>query len=301
MGWTEAGDRPRFKLVTGVSTGALIAPFAFLGPTYDPQLREVYTGIRQPDVFERRSYLTMPFGEAMTGTRPLAGLIARHVDARMLADIAAEYAKGRLLLIGTTNMDAMRPVVWNAGAIAASGHPGALDLFRRVLLASASVPAVVPPVLIEVEADGRRHQEMHADGGSVAHLFLYPGTLTAGRDLCRGALARQRWVYVIRNARLDPEWSAVRRNVFAIAGRAIASMVHSTGNNDILRVQEIAARDGMEFNLAYIAPDFTATREELFDPAYMRALFDYARERARRSYPWRRSHPLRAAEEVAER
>ncbi|WP_207538169.1 patatin-like phospholipase family protein [Sabulicella rubraurantiaca] len=299
VGWTEAGNRPRFKLVTGVSTGALIAPFAFLGPAYDPQLREVYTGIRQSDVFVRESYLTMPFGEAITDTAPLSRLIARHVNERMLADIAAEYAKGRLLLVGTTNMDAMRPVIWNVGAIAASGRPGALDLLRRVLLASASVPAVFPPVLVEVEADGRPYQEMHVDGGSVAHLFLYPATLTSGRDLRRGALARTRRVYVIRNARLDPEWSAVRRNVFSIAGRAISSMIHSTGVNDIVRVQEIAARDGMEFNLAYIGPDFTATREELFDPAYMQALFSYARDQARRGYRWRNGHPLRTNGELA--
>ncbi|WP_431267690.1 patatin-like phospholipase family protein [Dankookia sp. P2] len=144
VGWTAAGDRPEFKLVTGVSTGSLIAPFAFLGPAYDQQLREVYTAIRPSDVFRRRGYLEIPFDEAMSDTQPLLGLISRNANEQMLAAIAREYDKGRLLLIGTTNLDVMRPIIWNIGAIAASGHPDALRLFRSILLASSAVPAVFP-------------------------------------------------------------------------------------------------------------------------------------------------------------
>jgi hypothetical protein len=290
-GWTAAGDRPEFKLVTGVSTGALTAPFAFLGPAWDPQLREVYTAIRPEDVFETRGYLLAVFDDAVADTRPLRRLIARFADARMLAAIAREYAKGRLLLIGTTNLDVMRPVIWNIGAVAASGHPDALDLFRGILLASASVPAVFPPVMVDVEVGGRRHQEMHVDGGAVVQLFLYPAAITEGRSLRRGPLARERRAYVIRNARLDAEWAAVERRVFTIAGRAISSMIHFSGNNDILRLQATSARDGVDFNLAYIDPGFATPRAENFDPGYMRALFEHAYERARRGYPWSKGHP----------
>ena len=299
VGWTAAGDRPEFKAVTGVSTGALTAPFAFLGPAYDAQLRDIYTGIRPADVFEQRGYLAAVFDDAMADTRPLYRLISRYADERMLAAIAREHAKGRLLLIGTTNLDVMRPVIWNIGAIAASGHPGALELFRRILLASASVPAVFPPVLIDVEIGQRPYQEMHVDGGAVAQLFLYPPSATAGRDLRRGPLARERRAWVIRNARLDADWAAVERRALTIAGRAISSMIHYSSSNDVLRVQTTTARDGVDFNLAYIDSSFTTPHTENFDQQYMRALFDYAYEIARRGYPWKKAHPALGTNRVA--
>jgi hypothetical protein len=227
----------------------------------------------------------------MSDTRPLLGLISRNADDRMLAAIAREYAKGRLLLIGTTNLDVMRPVIWNIGAIAASGHPDALRLVRRILLASSAVPAVFPPVLIDVAVGGLPYQEMHVDGGAVAQLFLYPPAITANRHLRHGPLARERRAFVIRNARLDAESIAVERSIFTIAGRAIASMIHYSGNSDILRLQLTAARDGVDFNLAYIGEDFMVKHRDLFDPAYMRALFDYGYRLAAAGFPWEKGHP----------
>src|SRR4029079_4387815 len=159
VGWGEAGHRPEFKLVTGVSTGSLIAPFALVGAEYDLQLRQVYTTISADDVYRDRGLLKAVFDDAMEDTSPLAGLIARHADADLLAAIAREYKKGRLLLIGTTDLDAERPVIWDIGALASSAHPGALALFRQILRASSAVPGVFQPVLIDVELDGRKYQE----------------------------------------------------------------------------------------------------------------------------------------------
>ena len=292
VGWTERGDRPEFKLVTGVSTGALIAPFAFLGPRYDSVLHEVYTGVERSDIFETRNMLTAVFNDALGDTSPLFKLISRHIDENFLAEVAAEYAKGRLLLIGTTNLDAQRPVIWNIGVIAASGRPGALDLVRRILLASAAIPAAFPPVLIDVEAGGERYQEMHVDGGAIAQTFLYPSTVTAGADLRRGPLARERRAYIIRNGRLDPEWASVDRRVLSIAGRAVATMIHFSGQNDIIRLQNTSARDGVDFNLAYIGRDFTVEHKEDFEPSYMRALFEYGRAQIRNGSAWHKSSPL---------
>jgi len=301
VGWTSAGTRPEFKLVTGISTGALTAPFAFLGPAYDDDLRQVYTGVQPKDIFRLRSYLLVLFGDALADTQPLFHLISHYVDERMMAEIAREYEKGRLLMIGTTDLDVMRPVIWNIGAIAASGNPGALDLFRRLLLASAAIPAVFPPVLIDVQANGRNYQEMHVDGGAVAQLFLYPSSLTLGRNLRSGPLARERHAYVIRNARLDAGWADVDRRVFTIAGRAISSMIHYSGSNDILRLQMTTARDGVDFNLAYIDRGFTVPHTETFEQSYMRALFDYAYGKARQGYPWIKGHPLLLAAPAAAR
>jgi hypothetical protein len=292
IGWTERGDRPQFKLVTGVSTGALIAPFAFLGPGYDGVLRHVYTEVDQNAIFNARSMLTVLFNDALADTTPLFQLISRYVDDQMLAAIADEYQKGRLLLIGTTDLDAQRPVIWNIGAIAASGRPGALELFRKILLASAAIPAAFPPVLIDIAVDGTPYQEMHVDGGAIAQTFLYPPSLTAGINLQTGPLARERHAYVIRNGRLDPQWSSTDRRTLSIAGRAIDTMIHYSGQNDVYRLQTTTMRDGVDFNLAYIGRDFRVEHTEQFDPTYMRALFEYGRAQIKGGTAWKKSSPF---------
>ena len=290
-GWCEAGKMPAFKLVTGVSTGGLIAPFAFLGRKYMDGLRAVYTKIVPGDVLKRRGVHNAVFGEALADTTPLSGLIRRHINEQSLADIAAEYIKGRLFLIGTTSLDAQRPVIWNIGAIAASGKPGALELIRKVILASASIPGAFPPMMIDVEAGGRRYQEMNVDGGVVAQAFLYPSDIGLRADFSSPDLQRERRVYIIRNSRLDPEWASVNRRFLTISGRAIATMIHYIGYNDLLRIYAMAKRDGIDYNLAYIEPDFPNIKHEKFDRAYMNALFDHAYEKAQRGYSWKKAPP----------
>jgi len=292
IGWTERGDRPEFKTVSGVSTGALIAPFAFLGPDYDDVLRHVYTEVDQSAIFESRFILAAIFSDALKDTTPLSQLISHYVDDQVLTAIANEYRKGRLLLIGTADIDAQRPVIWNLGAIAVSGRPGAFDLLRKILLASAAIPVAFPPVLIDVEVDGKPYQEMHVDGGAIAQTFLYPTTLTAGVDLRRGPLARERHAYVIRNGRLDPEWASTDRRLFSIASRAVATMIHYSGQNDVYRLQTMTARDGVSFNLAYIGRDFSAEHTADFVPAYMRALFEYGRAQIKNGTAWKKSSPF---------
>ena len=157
------------------------------------------------------------FDDALSDTAPLLGLISRYVNSEMLDAIARKYEKGRLLFIGTTNLDAKRPVVWNIGAIAASGEPGALELVRKILLASAAVPAAFPPVMIDVEVDGRKYQEMHVDGGAIAQLFLYPPRLG---QIMKDADIRRQWrALITRNGRLGKGWSAVQRRTLEGEGR----------------------------------------------------------------------------------
>jgi hypothetical protein len=285
VGWTASGRRPTFDLVTGVSAGALIAPFAFLGPDFDAPLREVFTEVAPGDVlvFGNRIRAVL-FGEALADTSPLYRLIERHVNEAMMAAIAREHRRGRMLLIGTTNLDLGRPVFWNIGAIAASERPEAIELVRRILLASASIPGAFPPVLFDVEQGGQRYQEMHVDGGAALQLFLYP----PGIDL-RGPAAprgRERTAWVVRNGRLDTEWSTTNRSILSIAGRAASTLLHFSAVNDIVRVFLTAQRDGVRFRLAYIGPDFAATREEPFDTAYMRALFAYGEAQGRSGARW---------------
>jgi predicted acylesterase/phospholipase RssA len=294
-GWTAAGTRPEFKLVTGISTGALIAPFAFLGPAYDGVLKHVYTDVSKKDILKMRSVLAAITNDAIADSAPLGQILRQEVNATFLAAIAAEHAKGRLLLIGTTDLDARQPVIWNMGEIAASGHPKALELFQSIMIASASIPGVFPPVMVEVEADGRPYQEMHVDGGTVAQVFVYPAGLNL-RELARelggaAGVERQRSLYLIRNARLDPDWAEVDRLTYKIAGKAIASLLHSQGIGDLYRIYLIAQRDGVDYNLAYIPPTFKAEHTEDFDTEYMRQLYALGYELAVKGYAWQKTPP----------
>jgi predicted patatin/cPLA2 family phospholipase len=286
-GWTAVGTRPTFKMVTGVSTGALIAPFAFLGSDYDAQLRDVYTTMTPDRVFRVRGLTAALFDDAMADTGPLAEIIAKYADQKMLEAIAAEYKKGRLLMIGTTDLDAQRPVIWNIGAIAASGHPGALDLFRKILRASAAIPGAFQPVLIDIELDGKKYQELHVDGGAIAQLFLYPPSI----DLSASTIKRERHAYIIRNARLDPDHAMAERRTITIAGRAIATMLSASGVNDVLRTYFVSQRDKVDYNLAYIGRDFDFPKKGEFDQAYMNALYEYGVRQIVEGRAWHKHPP----------
>jgi predicted acylesterase/phospholipase RssA len=290
-GWTEAGTRPEFKLVTGISTGALTAPFAFLGPAYDQQLKEVYTTISAKDVLEERGMLAPLFDDALTDNAPLRRLVAKYVNPDMLKAIAAEHAKGRILLIGTTNIDARRPVIWNIGKIAASGNPQALDLVHDILVASTAVPAAFPPTMIDVEVNGALYQEMHVDGGASAQVFVYPPSLHVGQISSEAHITRERRVFVIRNGRLDPDWADTERQVLSIAGRAVSSLIQNQGVGDLYRIYATTERDGVDFNLAYIPASFDVPLTEPFEQHYMDELFELGYELGRAGYPWENVPP----------
>ena len=293
-GWTLAGNRPVFNVVTGISTGALTAPMVFAGPHRDPELREAYTGLRGAvDVLRERGMLAALLDDAVSDSTPLAATIARYMTSDLLAEIAAGYRRGRQLIIATTNLDAQRPVGWNIGAIAASGDPRALDLARQVLLASAAVPGIFPPVMIDVTVNGRPHQEMHVDGGTYAQAYLYPPGLGENRPerIRQGLTPAEVTAYIVRNGRLGGSGGPVRRRTLDIAGRAISTLINAASLGDIFRIQTTVRRHGIAFRLAYIEDDFTAEETEPFDPAFLRALFEYGFGKARHGYPWKLALP----------
>jgi predicted acylesterase/phospholipase RssA len=293
VGWTARGDRPVFKAVTGVSTGALSAPFAFLGSDYDPQLKAVYTETTARHIFIRRSPLAAVFQDAMGDTAPLREIVSRLVDDRMVQRIAEEYAKGRLLLIMTSNLDAGQDCIWNIGAIAASGRPGARELIVEILMASSAIPAVFPPVMIDLTIDGQHRQEMHADGGVFAQVFLYPPGINAAEASAAvgGVAGRQRDAYIIRNGRVLPAEANVRRRTLPIASRAVSLMIGSSGVNDMIRIYAITSRDKVSYHLAYIDDDFTQPYKGPFNQKYMRALFQYGFERGAAGVEWKDKPP----------
>ncbi|WP_256597417.1 patatin-like phospholipase family protein [Pseudomonas sp. 31-12] len=289
-GWSLHGSRPPFKVVTGISAGALVAPFAYLGPEYDNIILGICSAIGPKDVFHARSVLTRLASDGIADSKPLARLIAKYITADVLAAIAAQYAKGRLLMIGTTDLDAGRPVTWNMGAIASSGAPGALHLFRNIMIASMSIPGAVSPVMIDVEVDGQQFQEMHVDGGVLTQVFLYPpGTVMALNSVAGARIRRARHFYVIRNGKLEPQWAGTKRRTLSIGGRAISTLIQTQGISDLNHIYRIAQQDGADFNLAYIGGDFICPRNQKFDGEYMKRLFDYAFQLSTKGYPWHKS------------
>ncbi|MBR0858028.1 patatin-like phospholipase family protein [Bradyrhizobium liaoningense] len=289
VGWGEAGTRPAFDLVTGVSTGALAAPFAYLGRSRDPELKEAFTRYQRSDIYDP-GLVTPLLGSGLVDSSPLEKLIARYVDDRFLRDIADERRRGRVLLIGTTNLDAQRPVLWDMGRIAMSGHPQALKLFRKILLASASIPGAFPPVRISVRAGDRTFEELHVDGGVTQQVFVSRPSLVV-RD---GDIARKRAVthlYVIRNGKISPEWEAVDAGIFSISLRSISTLIKNQGIGDLYRIYSKAQIDGTDFNLAAIPSGFAATREKSFEQGYMQALYDEGYRSGFQGYPWMKAPP----------
>jgi hypothetical protein len=290
-GWTTRGDRPTFKAVTGISTGALIASFAFLGSDYDPALKEVFTTIGPTDVLTRRRMIAAVENDGMADNQPLWGLISKHIDQSLLDAVAEQHRRGRILLIGTTNLDARQPVIWNMGNIAASGAPGALDLYRSILLASAAIPGAFPPTMIRVEVDGQAYDEMHVDGGASAQVFLYPPSLPSVARSLGEDLSRRGSAYVIRNSWLNSTYDPSNRRTIDIAARAISSLIQTQGFGDLYRIYLTSQRDGFDFNLAFIGSEFTYGPVEQFDTGFMNALYDYGYELGKNGYPWQKSPP----------
>ena len=274
VGWTKRGNRPQFEVVTGVSAGAITAPFAFLGRRYDDKLREIWTRYGTNELIVAQVLPALFGGPSLADSGPLRQLIARYVDRGFLAEVAAEYRKGRLLLILTTNLDAQRPVIWNMGEIAASGHPQALELFRSIILASASIPGALPPVNIPVTVDGKTYHEMHVDGGTTREVFISPidVPLTA-LDRFYNVLPK-RQLYIVKNGKYHAEYEPVRQQAFPIATRAIETLINNQHRNDIYRIYRMAKDSGSDFNLAFVPQSFQTKPKELFDARYQTALFN---------------------------
>jgi hypothetical protein len=291
VGWSEAGTRPKFDMVTGISTGALIAPFAFLGSEYDPQLKEVYTKYDAYDIARKRPLLSALADASLADDSPMAHLIALYVTPDLVERIAAEHRKGRRLLIGTTHLDAQRPVIWDMGEIAIRNDQNAINLFRKVMLASASIPGVFPPALISVAQDGKVFDEMHVDGGVARQVFIFPtqfDPLTLDKELKRSPTRR---LFIIRNGRLNPEWQTVEPQLIKIAGRSISSLIKYQGRGDLDRMYLESRSYRIDFNLASIPVSFTKREKEPFDLEYMNALFDVGYDLGRHGYHWQKQPP----------
>jgi hypothetical protein len=264
-GWTESGSRPEFAAVTGSSIGALIAPHAFLGPSHDEAVRRNFTTISAADVFEDRMSR-----DSLFDYWPLKRNIEQNVTSKLLADIAAQHARGRRLFVATTNLDAGRRVIWNMGAIAARGDDQAVKLFRQILLASCSIPGLFSPVGIDVQANGKAFQEMHGDGTLTAPFFAVPETMLAADSAARPPLSE---LYVIINSKLGPEFSMPSRSIASVLGRAIAVALTQALRSQLMLVHAGTQRHGIALRVAHVDAAFNHPARGPFDGKYMQALY----------------------------
>ena len=264
-GWSESGLRPEFAVVTGVSIGALIAPFAFLGPRYDEEVHKNFTTIGAADIFEDRTTR-----DSLFDYWPLKRVIEQRVTPALLSEIAAEHARGRRLFVATTNLDAGRRVVWNMGAIAARGEEG-LKLFRDVLLASSSIPGFFSPVPVEVEANGKKFHELHGDGTLTSPFFVVPDTMLSPRGATRPPFGQ---LYIIVNSKLGPEFKMPDRNIPGILGRSIGVALTAALRAEVMLVYIGAQRHGITLRIAHVDPSFDHPSRGPFDGQYMQALYE---------------------------
>jgi hypothetical protein len=277
-GWSESGKRPEFSVVTGVSTGALMAPFAFVGAAQDSGLKRAYTEYNAGDIFE-----DVKTPESLVDTWPLRRLIAKEVTPELLAQVAEGHRRDRRLFVTTTNLDAQRGVVWNMGAIAAKGDEAALKLFRDILAASAAIPGLFPPVLIDVEASGKKTQEMHADGGLGAQIFVAPESMINTSSTVKIPATA---LYLIANNRLAPEFQMTERSLIFVLGHSIAVGVQSMLRVNIDRAYGAAKRNGVPFYLSYPALGADQQGKGAFDTEFMKGLFENGVTRGKTGTPF---------------
>jgi hypothetical protein len=273
VGWTRQGTRPEFQVVTGVSAGALIAPFAFLGPSWDGQLTEAFSGARTEHLLDRHLPGVL-FGASAYRGAPLAALVDSYVTDALLRAVATEAAKGRLLVVATTDLDKEETVIWNLGEIATQGGERARRLFRDVLVASTSIPGAFPPVLIRVEESGQSYDEMHVDGATTASLFIAPeiaGYLTDPlTDLRGGSL------YVIVNGQLGTVAQTTPLRTLPIFKRGLVAAFRSNARADFAVAAAFAHRNQMTVKVTDIPADYPYRGPLDLRRSTMKALFDFA-------------------------
>jgi hypothetical protein len=281
-GWSKSGRRPVFDVVTGVSTGALSAPFAFLGPKYDEALRLSYTGTGAANLLSFEGLFAL-FRTSFYSAKPLQNLVNRFIDEPLMNDVAAEDAKGRRLMSATTNLDTQQLMLWDMGAIARAGGPEALRLFRQVMIASASVPGVFPPVMIDVEAGSRRFAEMHVDGATVASFFAIPETMLLWRDSTPPAFRTR--LYLLINGRVDGEFAVTRYSTLPIVARSFDTMSKSRTRVAIAATTAFAQANGIELSMTTLPLGIPDTSLD-FNQKRMTSLFELGRVAVQEGRAW---------------
>lgn len=288
-GWSAHGNRPTFDFVTGISAGALLAPFAFLGTNYDVALRDIYSDLKPSDLFRRKGLLRIVRDDSIFDTAPLRGILERHITTNFLAAVAREHALGRRLWIGTANLDARRPVIWDMGAIASSARSDAPELFRQVMLASSAVPGAFPPVYFRAEVNGKTYDELHVDGGVSRQVFAYGPVLHLDeirRQLDEQHRKRPAELFIIRNGDLGTHYAPVKPKALPILLNSLTALTHHQAEGDFYRMYVYAGRDKCDYNLTGIPAAYQHQSTKQFDSGEMKRLFSLGEQMGRGGKSW---------------
>ncbi|MDD5194709.1 MAG: patatin-like phospholipase family protein [Candidatus Omnitrophica bacterium] len=301
-GWSKEGSRPVFKIITGVSSGAIIACYAFLGKDYDDQLEKFFTTVSTRDLMRQNNLFSILFGSSFMSPAPLVKNISVIVDEEFIAKIAEEHKKGRRLFVGTVNLDAQEFVVWDMGALACKGGPDSLQMFRKIIMASIAMPMMFPPVYFKVtSATGELYDEMHVDGGAMREVF-YIDRLTKNMEgEAKGfgidPSKYRAQIYILSTSYMTPFRQQVKDNLVDIGLRSLETLQAAAYSGDIYRLYTFAQRGGLDFNLAYIPADFKPYPKEFFDKKEMQRLFQRGYDDALKGYKWHKTPPGYAAED----
>lgn len=283
IGLSRRGERPDFQIVTGVSTGALIAPFAFLGSGWDAQLADAFSGERARSLLHQH-WLRRLLSPGAYEAAPLAELVDHYVTFRLLHAVARESARGRLLEVATTDVDKEETVIWDMGAIASPGDESARELFRDVLVASASVPGVFPPVILHVREGGVTHDEMHVDGATSVPFIAAPESLFFSS--LRLADLRGGKIYILVNGQLASEPSTTPFRTISVLSRSFATALRHMSRMQLASTAEFARAHGMELEFTAIPMDYPQVSALDFRQAAMGSLFGYGSECAEQGRLW---------------
>lgn len=291
-GWLETGKKPKFDIVTGISSGALIAPFAYLGVNYKKNMRDAFTTYSTKDLSDDNIILAiLGLRKAISSNEKLKEVINKNITPELVSEIAIEYQKGRMLLIGTTNIQAQEPVIWDIGAIAISNKPDSTQLIQSIILASVSIPEKYPPVPFFSEFNGQKYEEHHVDGGLTREVFLFPSSLQLNKANVLFKKRPKRIAYIIRSGNIVADYENKDYSMVDLLRRSISSLIKTQAIGDLYRISYFCKKNDIEFKLEYIPKEFLRTNNEFFDKDYMSELYNLGYQHGLKGGLWKNTPP----------
>ncbi|KWU02677.1 phospholipase [Vibrio toranzoniae] len=288
IGLEESGQLKDYSIVTGISAGALMAPFVFIGGDAFSRMKDVMLNINDKSVLGKKNFLNTVFKDAFTDGENLYQFIAEAFPEPMIEQIAAQHRSGKRLFIGTTHFDSGELVIWNIGAIANSDMPDKSELIYKVLAASASIPGVFPPQFIDVEHEGEIFEELHVDGGLATQVFFNPSNFDYQQISDALGLETPPQLDVIRNGALKAPYHSLRDKGLDLVAKSVSSLTLAQTRGDLYRMKYISEINNIDMQFTYIERDFGYAKrtKDMFDEHYLLTIYEYGYYKATHGKLW---------------
>ncbi|NVN80898.1 MULTISPECIES: patatin-like phospholipase family protein [unclassified Vibrio] len=288
IGLEESGQLKDYSIITGISAGALMAPFVFIGGDAFSKMKDVMLNINDKSVLGKKNFLNTVFKDAFTDGENLYQFIAEAFPEPMIEQIAAQHRRGKRLFIGSTHFDSGELVIWNVGAIANSDMPDKSELIYKVLAASASIPGVFPPQFIDVEHEGEIFEELHVDGGLATQVFFNPSNFDYQQISDALGLDTSPQLDVIRNGALKAPYHSLRDKGLDLVAKSVSSLTLAQTRGDLYRMKYISEINHIDMQFTYIEYDFGYAKrtKDMFDEHYLLTIYEYGYHKATQGKPW---------------